>query len=443
MPMENIPNQDVVLKKEKLKKIVTIEQWKRVDTVLWCLVFVVCFSILFDLVIFDQRLWIPIITLKLAFIVFFLAVYNYLKNKIFSPIYLLHFIIASFNSLCILLIIQDNLIIKLIYSNLMVIVFCVFNMFILWRTRNSLFQLFFITLLVIVLYQKNIIVDLNYYLDHGAIALFMISLTSCIFTNIRRTTFEDKVLEKINKNKDLVLVNNELTLAKSKLKLVNQRMASVFEKYYTFNEENNNKILEIKNKASYLLENESVIEKKQELIQVRALSKEITKRNSLLLQELNLQTKQTNPDYNYKTIYVYDFYKKISNYFTDIATKKQISLTDSNIIEVDVYKTDILALEIALRNIYEFMIELSPENSELKTTIVSTEKVLGFEFNHNYIKISPKELENRINPSSIGENSISDNKLNTSRQIIEFLGGYLTYAASDRLGVKILFQFNK
>lgn len=426
-----------------LKVKIKIEQWKNVDVVLWSLVFLICFSILIDFVILEQRLWPPIVALKIGFIIVFLGLYNYLKNKRLSPIYLLHFIIASFNSLCILLIIQDDLIIKLIYSNLMVIVFCVFNMFILWRTRNSLFQLGYIVALVLILYKENIIIDADYYLDNGAYTLFMISLLSCVFTNIRRTTFEDKVLDKLNKNQDYILVNNELTMTKSKLRLVNQKMASVFEMYYTYNDENDNKLVQIKNISNYLLSSESELEKKQELNLIKGLSKEIVKRNNLILQELNLQTKQTNPDYNNKTIYVYDFYKKICSYFSDTTRKKQISLTDSNLIEVDIYKTDTLALEIAVRNIFEFLLERSPEESELNTTIISNEKVFGLEFQQDYIKISPKELENRINSGSNNVNSTTDNKLNTSRQIIEFLGGYLTYAASDKLGVKILFQFNK
>lgn len=420
--------------KKDIKKAIAKEQWKKTDTILWVLIFTVFFSILVDLVLLNIRSWTPIFSLKFIYIALSVLIYKFSKKDKIAPNYVLHFAIASFNILCILLILEQGNTIKLIYSSLLVCTFCVINMFAIWNTRNSIFQFLFIFVFCAILYKQNFIRDFDFYLDKGGYVLSIIAGLTCFFPKLRKLTFEDEISEKNRKEEEISLLNKEVSLTKAKLELINRRIVNSFEKFNDFNTENNQKITEITNHAKSLLGYEEDPSKKEKIHQIKSLSKQVAKTNDLVLQELDLQSTSTKSNSETQEVDIYDWYKKtLSNYLSSVRHKK-INLNESLYIDVENCKIDSLALEIALDNTLDFITEVTSFNSEIDITITSNTKLLSFEFNSKEIQMdfSDNTEQNNFN-----------HKLNLSKQIVEYIGGYYTYAFSNKMGTTIHFQFNK
>lgn len=225
----------VQINKEELARESNKKAWYQTNNIIWTIIFLYPLLSIIDF-IYAGDIWIQFLIARIIIVLVILGLYNVFQTRKYDYRILLHiaFVLLSIPAaiLCNVVNIQELTVYFLVYSAIILF----FNLQVYWEPVNSVVQVIFAIVLLILFFNISNQYTLELFISNGGQYFFITSVISCLIVSSRYKVAERDVksqilIEKSNQqlkeqNKDIAEKNNIIDMQYDKLRKLDEQKNS-------------------------------------------------------------------------------------------------------------------------------------------------------------------------------------------------------------------------
>ncbi len=269
---------------EQLNRLYQEKLEKSANTLFICLAAALLFLLIPDYFLIPELFWMYALS-KIALVLSIYFIKNTLPSTIKSISIWIHVSLFIFSLCCLYMLSISNKVSNILYVNVLAIGFCLFNSFIVWKSRNSFLQFLILILSFYLFVYLGIITDQFEVIQNAGPVLVSLILVSAFIPKIRKSEFIVSVGNQYAKDQLIDTLKEELDRSKSvqtelqnSLELITERFDVVFEDFDKKIKTINNLSLILRQKYS----NAIAQSLKEKITEIGVLSSEIVAKSNLI-----------------------------------------------------------------------------------------------------------------------------------------------------------------